>query len=53
MVKNLPASAGDPRDSVEKIPWSRKRQPAPVFFLGKFPRGAWQAAVHVVTKSQI
>ena len=38
MVKNLPASAGDPRDSVEKIPWSRKRQPAPVFFLGKFPR---------------
>ena len=36
VVKNLPASAGDPRDADlipggGKIPWRRKWQPAPVF----------------------
>ena len=37
---------------VEKIPWSRKWQPTPVFLLGNsMDRGAWQAIVHKVTKS--
>ena len=40
MVKNPPASAGDSRCEfspwVGKIPWSRKRQPTPVFLPGKF-----------------
>ena len=40
VVKNSPASAGDTRDArfhpwVRKIPWRRKRQPAPVFLPGK------------------
>ena len=40
MVKNLPANAGDTRDTglipgVRKIPWSRKWQPASVFLPGK------------------
>ena len=41
MVKNLPANAGDTRDTgsdpwfrSEKIPWSRKWQPTPVFLPG-------------------
>ena len=38
--KNLPANAGDGRDSFNswdrKIPWSRKWQPTPVFLPGKF-----------------
>ena len=37
---------------VRKIPWRRKWQPTLVFLLGKFHRGAWQAAVHGMTKSQ-
>ena len=38
---------------VEKFPWRRKWQPTPVFFLGNpIEKGAWQAAVHRVTKSQ-
>ena len=40
MVKNLPANAGDIRDSVlipvRKIPWSKKWQPTPEFSSGKF-----------------
>ena len=40
MVKNLSAKAGDATDTgsirVRKIPWSRKRQPTPVFLPGKF-----------------
>ena len=40
MVKNLPVSAGDTRDSlspgVRKIPWRRKWRPAPIFLPGKF-----------------
>ena len=39
VVKNAFAYAGDARDRfdpwVEKIPWSRKWQPAPVFLPGK------------------
>ena len=41
MVKNLPTSAKDLRDSgsipgLGRIPWSRKWQPTPVFLPGKF-----------------
>ena len=41
MVKNLPTSAGDSRNTgsipwVRKIPWSSKWQPAPVILSGKF-----------------
>ena len=40
MVKNLPANAGDLRDTgsipVRKIPWRRKWQPASVFLPGEF-----------------
>ena len=41
VVRNLPASAGDARDTgfnawVGKIPWSMKWQPTPVFLPGKF-----------------
>ena len=41
MIKNLPANAGDERDSgfnpwVRKTPWSRKWQPNPVVLPGKF-----------------
>ena len=40
MVKNLPAKAGDERDTgsipwVRKIPWRRAWQPVPVFLPGK------------------
>ena len=54
VVKNPPANPGDfGFDSwVGKIPWIRKRQPPPVFFLGNpMDRGAWRATVHRVTKS--
>ena len=57
MVKNLPASAGDAgsipglRRSPEE---GRKRQPTPVFLLGRshgpMDRGIWQATVHGITK---
>ena len=41
VVKSLPANAGETRECrfdpwVRKIPWSRKRQPTPVFLPGKF-----------------
>ena len=36
---------------VRKIPWRRKWQPIPIFFLGNpTDRGAWWATVHGVTK---
>ena len=39
---------------VRKIPWRRKWLPTPVFLLeNSIDRGAWQATVHGVTKSQI
>ena len=38
---------------VGKMPWRRKWQPSPVFFLeNPRDRGAWRATVHGVTKSQ-
>ena len=42
MVKNLPANAGDVRDSgfnpwVGKIPWIREWLPTPVFLPGESP----------------
>ena len=41
MVKNLPTSAGDSRNTgsipwVRKMPWSSKGQPAPVILSGQF-----------------
>ena len=36
VAKNLPANAGDARDVVRKIPWSRKWKPIPEFLPGKF-----------------
>ena len=41
VVKNPPANAGDVKGLkfdpwVEKLPWRRTRQPAPVFLPGKF-----------------
>ena len=39
---------------VGKIPWRRKWQPTPVFFLGNpMDRGVWQATVHGVADSDI
>ena len=35
---------------VKMIPWRRKWQPTPIFFPGKFHRGAWQATVQGATK---
>ena len=38
---------------VWKIPWGGKRQPTPVFLLGKsHGQRAWQAILHVVANSQ-
>ena len=42
VIKNLPANAGDARDSglipwIRKIPWSRDLQPTPVFMPGESP----------------
>jgi len=39
---------------VEKIPWSRKWQPTPVYLPGKsMDRGAWWAAVHEAAESDM
>ena len=56
VVKNLPTNAGDGKRYgfdpwVEKIPWSRKWQPAPVFLENPMDRGAWQATALEVAKS--
>ena len=32
--------------------WGQEKQPAPVFLLGKFHRGACQATVHAIAKNQ-
>ena len=54
-IKNLPQhrrSGFNPW--VGEIPWSKKWQPIPVLCLeNPMVRGAWQATVHVATKSQI
>ena len=58
MVKNLPASAGDIRDSgsipwVGKMPWRRAWQPTPVYCLeNPMDEGAWWVKVLGVTKSR-
>ena len=52
--KNPPANAGD-RVSIpgsRRFLWRRVWQPSPVFLPGEFHRGAWQAKVHGVAKSQ-
>ena len=40
VVKNMTVNAGDMRHGfdpwVKKIPWRRKWQPTPIFFLGEF-----------------
>ena len=39
---------------IQKIPWGRKWQPAPAFFLRiSMDRGTWWATIHVITNSQI
>ena len=58
MAKNPPAKVGDSGDSgfdpwVGKIPWRRKWQPTPVFFLVleiPWTEGAWWTTVHGVAK---
>ena len=58
VVKTQPANAEDMSHQfnpwVRKIPWRRKWQPTPVLLPGEFPmdRGAWQATVHGLAKSQ-
>ena len=58
VVKNLPANAGDVRDSIStpglgRSPGGGHGNPLQYSCLENFAdRGAWQAAVHGVTKSQ-
>ena len=55
VVKNLPDDSGDMHliPGSGRFPWRRKWQPTPLFLPGKsMDRGAWQATVHGVTKSQ-
>ena len=58
MVKSLPANAGDARDTgsipgSEKYPGEGNDNPLQYPCLGNsMDRGAWQATVHRVTKSQ-
>ena len=52
--KNMPANAGDTRDSwVGKIPWSRKWPPLQYSCLeNSMGRGAWCSTAHGAAKSQ-
>jgi len=52
--KESACNAGDPWFDpwVEKILWRREWLLTVVFLSGEFHRGAWQAAVHGVAKSQ-
>ena len=58
VIKNPPASAGDLRDAglisgLERTPGERNGNPLQYSFLeNPINRGAWQAMVHSVTKSQ-
>ena len=58
MVKNLPANAGDARDAGSipgsgRSPGEGNGNPLQYSCLGNpMDRGAWQATVHGVTKSQ-
>ena len=52
VVKNLPAMQETHSPWVRKIPWKRKWQPTPEFWLKNFmDRGGWWATVHGVTES--
>ena len=54
MVKNLPASAGDPGSipGLERSPGGGHGNPLQYFCLeSSMDRGAWQASVHGVTQS--
>ena len=56
MVKNLPANAGDARDTslilgLERSPGEGNGNPLQYSCLGNFTdKGGWQATVHVFTK---
>ena len=57
VVKNLPANAGDMKDGfdpwVGKMPWRRECYPLQYSCLeSSMDRGAWQATVHRVTKTE-
>ena len=55
LVKNLPACRRPGFGPwVGKTPWRRERLPTPVFLVWRIPmdRGAWQAMVHGIAKSQ-
>ena len=58
MVKNLPVNAGDIKDvglipGLRGSPGGRHGNPLQYYCLGNaMDRGAWQAAVHGVAKSQ-
>ena len=55
LVKNLPAYRRPGFGPwVGKTPWRRERLPTPVFLVWRIPmdRGAWQAMVHGIAKSQ-
>jgi len=49
----LTMEGGFPGGTVVKIRWRREWLPTPVFLPGESHRGAWQATVHGVAKSQI
>ena len=58
VVNNLTANSGDIRDTGSipgsgRSPWRRKWWPTPVFLPGNLmDKGAWEATVHRVAKSQ-
>jgi len=58
MIKNLPANAGDPRDTAlilgsGRSPGGENGNPFRYFCLENFMnRGAWRATIRRVTKSQ-
>ena len=54
VVKNLPSSAGDIRDtgSIPAMPWRRAWQSTTIFLPGEtVDRGAWQAIARGIAKS--
>ena len=58
MVKNLTVNLGDIRDTGSipgsgRSPWRRRWRPTPAFLPGNvMDKGAWEATVHRVAKSQ-
>ena len=58
MVKNLPANAGDATDmgsipGLEKMPWGHGNPLQYSCLENPMDRGAWRAAVHEVTESEM